>query len=140
MSPRKNHIPILLEIPLEARPPRPRPCCPPGAQMRMIGSDGPLTRLGLDAIFERAAIFESCCSFDQREESEVSSGVQVGGDMGYKCTAQLRRYALALPTPFPSEKRGLHSSPETLHLLSTWRLDLALKCNALRLRTRVIRT
>ncbi|XP_043753399.1 melanoma-associated antigen B17-like [Cervus elaphus] len=39
----------------------------------MIGSDGPRTRLGLDAIFE------SCCSFNQREESEVSSGVQVGG-------------------------------------------------------------
>ena len=54
--------------------------------MGMIGSEGRLSTLGCDAIFERAAIFESCCSCDQREESEVSSGVQVGGDMSYKCT------------------------------------------------------
>ena len=54
--------------------------------MGMIRSDGPLSTLGCDAIFERAAIFESCCSCDQREESEVSSGVQVRGDMSYKCT------------------------------------------------------
>ena len=54
--------------------------------MRMIGSDSLLSMLGCHDIFERAAIFESCCSCDQREESEVSSGVQVGGDMSYKCT------------------------------------------------------
>ena len=138
LSPRKDHIPILPELPPEARPPRPRRCCRPGAQMRMIGSDGPLTRLGLDAIFEGAAVFESCCSFAQREESEVSSGVQVGGDMSYKCTAQLRRYALALPTPFPSKKRGLHGPPETLHLLSAWRLRPGSGCNVHWLRTRVL--
>ena len=78
--------PLLPETPPEPRPPRPRPCCPPGAQMHMIGSDSPLSMLGCHAIFERAAIFESCCSCDQREESEVSSGVQVRGDMSYKCT------------------------------------------------------
>ena len=54
--------------------------------MHMIGSDGPLSTLGCDAIFERAAIFETCCSCAQREDFEVSSGVQVGGDMSYKCT------------------------------------------------------
>ena len=54
--------------------------------MGMIGSDGRLSRLGCDAIFVSATIFESCCSCDQRKESEVSPGVQVGGDMSYKCT------------------------------------------------------
>ena len=90
--------------------------------MRMIGSDSPLPMLGCHAIFERAAVFESCCSCDQREESEVSSGVQVGGDMSYKCTGYVQRYALALPTPFPSKKRGLHSPPATPHLLYAQRL------------------
>ena len=46
----------------------------------------PPIHAGYHAIFERTAIFESCCSCDQREESEGSSGVQVGGDMSYKCT------------------------------------------------------
>ena len=54
--------------------------------MHMIGSDGPLSTLGCHVIFDRAAIVETCCSCDQTEESEVSSGVQVGGDMSYKCT------------------------------------------------------
>ena len=54
--------------------------------MHMIGSDGPLFMLGCHTTSEKAAIFESCCSCDQREESEVSSGVQVRVDMSYKCT------------------------------------------------------
>ena len=86
MSRRRTSSPLLTETPSEPRPPRPRPCCPPGAQMGMIGSDGRLSRLGCDAIFVSATIFESCCSCDQRKESEVSPGVQVGGDMSYKCT------------------------------------------------------
>ena len=49
--------------------------------MHMIGSDGPLSTLGCHVIFDRAAIVETCCSCDQTEESEVSSGVQVGGDV-----------------------------------------------------------
>ena len=78
--------PLLPETPPEPRLPRPRPCCPPGAQMHMIGSDGPLSMLQCHAIFEKAAVFGSCCSCDQREEFKVSSGVQVGSDMSYKCT------------------------------------------------------
>ena len=54
--------------------------------MCMIGSDGSLSMPGCNAIFERAAIIETCCSCDQREESEVPSGVQVGVYMCYQCT------------------------------------------------------
>ena len=86
MSRRRDHIPHLAGNSSGTPPPRPCPCCPPGAQMCMTGSDGPLSPLGCDVIFERAAIFESCWSCDQREESEVSLGFQVEGDMNYKCT------------------------------------------------------
>ena len=86
MSQRRDDIPPVAGNSPRTPPTQARPCYPPGAQMRMIGSDSPLSVLGCHAIFERAAIFESCCSCDQREESEVSSGVQVGGDMSYKCT------------------------------------------------------
>ncbi|KAG5193421.1 hypothetical protein JEQ12_019782 [Ovis aries] len=87
----------------------------------MIGSDGPLSTLGCHVIFERAAIFETCCSCDQREESEGSSGVQVRGKVAVSTSKQEREQGGVLPElPCTGDHQELQgamapSSPDAGH-------------------------
>ena len=108
--------------------------------MHMIGSDGPLSTLGCHVIFDRAAIVETCCSCDQTEESEVSSGVQVGGDVS---TGALDSYK---DTPWHSQHL---SHPKSGDFTAAWQprtcptpggSGLALRCNVHRLHMWVLMT